>query len=51
MNRNFIGSEINNNYIDIAMQRLETNKLQPINDNYKNYRQSVLELETNTITT
>jgi site-specific DNA-methyltransferase (adenine-specific) len=49
MNRNFIGSEINNNYIDIAMQRLETNKLQPINDNYKNYRQSVLDLETNTI--
>jgi len=44
MNRFFIGSEINKNYIDIAKQRLHTEKLQELNPNYKNYNQVLLPL-------
>jgi len=42
MNRFFIGSEVNEEYIDIAKQRLHTNKLEQLNPNYKNYIQSNL---------
>ena len=44
MNRFFIGSEINKNYIDIAEQRLHTEKLQELDPNYKNYNQVLLPL-------
>ena len=44
MNRSFIGSEVNKNYIDIATQRLHTEKLQELNPDYKNYTQSYLPL-------
>ncbi len=43
MNRRFIGSEINKEYIEIANQRLKTGKLKPIDDNNKKYTQSVLD--------
>ena len=44
MNRSFVGSEINKNYIDIAEQRLHTEKLQELDPNYKNYNQVLLPL-------
>ena len=42
MNRFFIGSEINKHYVDISLQRLQTEKLQPLFTHSQNYIQTPL---------
>ena len=39
MNRFFIGSEVNKEYVDIAIQRLHTDKLEKLDPNHKKYIQ------------
>jgi len=42
MNRRFLGSEINTNYVDIALQRLRTEKLEPFNIQTQSHTQTTL---------
>ena len=42
MNRYFLGSEINENYVNVALQRLHTEKLEPFNIQNQSINQTTL---------